>query len=257
MFDFAANVSLLFREVPLLERFAAARAAGFTAVELQSPYAEKPDDLAHAAHDSGTNVVLMNVPTTSVRPLGIACRPELSALFRSQLGMAAEYAQALAVRHVNVLAGQVDSPAQMSQCRDALIDNLHFASDVLGRIAVGVLIEPLNPRDAPGYFANSFSLARSIVDSCAGRVGLQFEVYHAARMGLDPTCALTDALPAVRHLQFADSPGRHEPGTGTVRFEPIWRLLRDSSYPGFVGAEYVPSSSLHWLSEWRARFCSE
>jgi hydroxypyruvate isomerase len=253
-FDFAANVSLLFRERPLLERFDAARAAGFTAVELQFPYAVHARELSAAARSAGVDVVLINAPVTQEHRLGIAGRHDLRAQFMSHLDRAVEYAQALGVRYVNVLAGEAgDRPH--AECRDVLVESLLFAADRLAVVGADVLLEPLNRHDMPGYLVDDFSLGSSIIDACAGRVGLQFDVYHSARMGLEPLAALTAALSRVRHVQFADAPGRHEPGTGRLRFEPLWELLREARYTGHVAAEYHPAddtrSSLGWLECWR------
>jgi hydroxypyruvate isomerase len=253
-FEFAANISLLFCERPLLERFDAARAAGFTAVELQFPYAEDRHELAAAARSAGVDVVLINAPVTKEHRFGSACRRNFRSLFHSQVDRAAEYAEALGARHVNVLAGHAgDRPR--SECRDVLVDSLLFAADRLAAVGTDVLLEPLNRYDVPGYFVDDFSLGSSIVDACAGRVGLQFDVYHSSRMGLTPLAALTAALPRVRHIQFADAPDRHEPGTGSLRFEPLWELLREARYTGHVAAEYYPAadtiSGLGWLERWR------
>jgi hydroxypyruvate isomerase len=255
MYDFAANVSLLFGELPVLQRFDAARAAGFSAVELQFPYAEDPRELASAARSAGVDVVLINSPATSEHPLGSACRHDLRSRFVAGLDSIVEYSQALGVRHVNVLAGECGGRPP-AECRDVLVDHLLLVADRLAPIGADVLLEPLNSRDMPGYFVDDFDLGCDIVDACSGRVGLQFDVYHAARMGHDPLAALTRVLTHVRHIQFADDPGRHEPGTGRLSFEPLWERLREAGFTGYVAAEYRPAaetvSGLGWLERWRS-----
>jgi hydroxypyruvate isomerase len=138
--------------------------------------------------------------------------------------------------------------------RRTLVDNLG-ARERLEGIA-RVLLEPINAHDVPGYIVDRFDAARTVISDCAGRVGLQFDVYHAACMGLDPLSELAENLSLVRHVQFADAPGRHEPGTGRIDFAPLWTLLDNAGYAGFVAAEYRPSgdtrSSFGWLDAWRA-----
>ena len=251
----AANINTLFRELPLLERFEAARSRGFDGVEIQFPYAEPPEALARAALAAHMPVILINAPFVSP-DFGIAGRPELKALFRAQLAQAEEYAEALGARFVHVLAGLLPAEADRERYSSVYEDNLHLAAEVLGPKGVGVLIEPLNPSDVPGYLLGSFDLARSILSRCAPGIGMQFDAYHATRMGLDLVKELERSLPYVRHVQFADVPGRHEPGTGGVSFREMLRTLLDAKYGGWLGAEYFPSGttdrSLAWLAEWRA-----
>ena len=252
-----ANISTLFRELPLLERFAVAGEHGFDGVEIQFPYAESPAALARAAEAARMPVMLINAPVAPpAQPYGIAARPELKPLFRTQLAQLEEYAAALRPRFVHVLAGQVSSGTERRRCLEAYEENLALAVAVLRPKGIEVLIEPLNPLDVPGYFLDSFDLARSILGQGPPGLGMQFDVYHAARMGLVPAEALTRALPQVRHVQFADAPGRHEPGSGGVQFDAVLSTLLDAGYTGWLGAEYFPTGptgrSLGWLAEWRA-----
>jgi hydroxypyruvate isomerase len=257
MLKIAANISVLFREVPLLERFAAARAAGFDGVEMQSPYGESPGDLAYASRDSGLPTVLINGPVLpGLHPSGICGRPEMRTVFREQLPTVCAYAEALGVRQVHLLAGVVNSPGEAAECWRTYAENLMHAADVLGSRGIQILIEPLNPADAPDYLLNDFEDARDIIARCNGRIGLQFDVYHASRLMLEPAVELKRWLPLVRHVQFADAPGRHEPGSGQIAFEPILRVLQASGYDGWLSAEYAPSGptavTLDWMTAWRA-----
>ncbi len=253
----AANISTLFRELPLLARFQAARSHGFDGVEIQAPYTEPPEALAAAAGAAGMPVVLINVPVVaSEHPFGIAGRPDLKPLFRAQLARAAEYAGALGARFVHVLAGLAPSETDRGECLRTYEDNLDFAADLLRPKGIVVLIEPLNPIDVPGYLLSSFDVARSILSRRASGIGMQFDAYHATRMGLDLIDELDRSLPYVRHVQFADVPGRHEPGTGSVPFADLLSALRAGRYAGWLGAEYFPATttdrSLDWLAQWRA-----
>ena len=250
----AANISLLFGDLPLLARFAAARDAGFDGVEIQFPYAASPGALQRAAQDAAMPVLLMNAPIIAgTYPAGIAARPEMRREFRAQLPMICEYADALDVRFVHVLAGRCADAAERDRCRDTYVENLCIAAAALaGR---QVLIEALNPLDVPDYLIGSCNAAQAILAHCADRVHLQFDAYHVARMGLDPCIELARLLPWIRHIQFADAPGRHEPGTGTIAFEPILKTLRAARYAGWLGAEYLPTAAtaagLGWLRQWR------
>ncbi|MGH8149049.1 MAG: hydroxypyruvate isomerase family protein [Steroidobacteraceae bacterium] len=252
MLKFSANLSLMFPERPLLERFAAAREAGFEAVEVQVPYEFPAAALARAANDAGVRVVLINAPMGPDRTApGMACRPEHRAIFRAELERAADYARALATPSINVLAGRA-APHEQEACLELLEDHLSLAAEVFAAAAAHALLETVNPLDVPGYCVPSFDLATRVLAGCDPRVGLQFDVYHAARLGLDPSSAFDAVRPRVEHVQFADCPGRHEPGTGTLPFDRIFSAIDASGYDGWVGAEYHPSSSrtadtLGWL----------
>jgi len=253
----AANISTLFRELPLLERFDAARSQGFEGVEMQFPYAEPPEALARAAAAAAMPVVLINAPVVPLEyPFGIAGRGELNTQFGAQLAQVEEYAEALGARFVHVLAGLVPADADRERCLCVFEDNLERAAEVLRPKGVGVLIEPLNPCDVPGYLLDSLDLAHSVLSRHAPGIGLQFDAYHVSRMGLDLLPELKRALPYVRHVQFADVPGRHEPGTGGVPFRDMLGTLLEGQYAGWLGAEYFPRGStyrsLDWLADWRA-----
>jgi hydroxypyruvate isomerase len=249
----SANLSVLFKELPLLQRFAAARRAGFDAIEIQSPYGESSADLRRAAADAGLPVVLVNAPTIpQTYPSGFAARPEMRDEFRAQLPLLAEYADALQVSCIHVLGG-ICTPQETDLCRKTYVENLQLAAAALkGR---QIVTEFINPHDMPGYVNPSLRVAREILANCQGQVRLQFDLYHAARTGLDIAADLEACLPVVAHIQFADAPGRHEPGTGTTPFAGILQMLKGSSYGGYLGAEYNPiagtEQGLDWLPRWR------
>ncbi len=249
----SANISLLFREMPLLERFAAARAAGFPTVEIQNPYEHSALALTRAAHDAGVAVVLINAPMgEDPRTFGTASLPGRDAQFRGELQRAAEYAQALGAPLVNVLAGRTE-PEQHSSAVQRLTGNLALAAELLEAAGARPLLEVINPINAPGYCVADFELAARILAAGDARVGLQFDVFHAAMLGLDPAAAFTRHLAHICHVQFADCPGRHEPGTGDLDFGRIFGTIRASGYGGWVGAEYHPSAAtsagLGWMRD--------
>jgi hydroxypyruvate isomerase len=257
MIGLAANISLLFPEVPLLRRFAAARAAGFKTVEIQNPYEHSAVALTDAAREAEVAVTLINAPLgEDPRSIGTASLPDRAALFRTELERAAEYAQALGTRQVNVLAGRTTPQDQPAAVR-RLTDNLQLAAEILGRVGARPLLEVINPIDAPGYCVADFELAAQILNATDARVGLQFDVYHAAMLGLNPAQAFVRYLPCIAHVQFADCPGRHEPGTGELDFPAIFRTIRESTYEGWLGAEYRPAAAttagLRWIDDYDCR----
>ena len=253
MLRLSANISVLFREIPLLERFAAAHAAGFPTVEIQNPYEQSAAALTRAARAAQVQVVLINAPLgENPGTFGTASLPGRDVKFRAELERAAEYAQALGTGLVNVLAGRCapeDQPAALAR----LTDNFALAAQILGQVGACPLLEVINPVTAPGYCVADFDLATRILSATDARAGLQFDVYHAAMLGLDPSQAFMRHLARIRHVQFADHPGRHEPGTGGLDFTAIFRTIRDSGYAGWVGAEYHPAGAtaagLGWMRD--------
>lgn len=251
---FCANLSVLFQELPLLERFQAARQGGFDAVEIQFPYELPAQVLRAAAQHAQLPVVLINAPIgPEPRRMGLACRTEEAVRFRSELRRAAEYASVLGVPWVNVLAGRC-RPEEQTGALARLEASLHLAVEVLAPSGAHPLLEVINPLDVPGYCMTSFEQAAQLLGRCPG-AALQFDIYHAARLGLDPAATLAAMGSLTAHVQFADCPGRHEPGTGTLDFPALFSQIDASDYRGALGAEYLPSGptaqTLGWLT--RAR----
>jgi len=254
----SANLSTLFRDLPWSERFDAARAGGFDGVEIQFPYAEPAEALARAARSAALPLILINGPVDPPEhPLGIACRPDLRAAFRAQLPRIEEYALALGARYVHVLAGRIDPEVDRASLLRVYVENLMCSAERLRAHGIEVLVEPLNAHDAPGYLIDSFDTAAEVIRLSGPGIGLQFDVYHAARMRVDLLDEIERRLPLIRHIQFADAPGRHQPGTGNVPFEPLIAKLLEARYSRWLGAEYFPigaaQESLRWMADWRAR----
>jgi hydroxypyruvate isomerase len=163
------------------------------------------------------------------------------------------------VRYVHILAGRTESGSARNFSIETYVENLLQAVEKLRPHGVEILIEPLNAHDAPGYLLDSFELAAQIVERCGEGVGLQFDIYHASRMGLDLLGEFHNRLALIRHIQFADAPGRHQPGTGSVAFDAFLTKLREVDYQGWLGAEYVPQgestdgATSSWLGSWRER----
>lgn len=255
MLRFSANLSLLFAELPLAERFAAARAQGFRHVEIQFPYELDLDTLERLLEDNGQQLVLMNLPAGDLMQGGdgLACVPGREQEFREAVARGLDYARALNVPTVNILAGRRPEGIAEATCERVLLDNLEYAANRLHDAGITPVLEAINIFDMPRFLVHSLEDMRS---TClrVPHLKMQFDCYHMSRMGEDALGLLRDNLAAIGHIQFADNPGRHEPGTGRIDYRAIFTFLRDSAYAGFTGAEYRPSrataDTLGWWRHW-------
>ena len=240
----AANLSLLFTEVPFLERFAAARRAGFRAVEYQYPYDFAARDVAAAARDAGVEVVLHNVPRgdTQRGEHGMACLPGREAAFREALERAVEYARSAGCRQLHCLAGVVPPGADREDLHRAYVGNLKFAAMRLAREGMKLLIEPVSERTAKNYFLSGSAQAIAVLDAVAAdNAFLQYDFFHMQLLEGNLAAKAERLLPRIGHMQVADAPGRHEPGTGEVNFDFLFRHVDAIGYAGWIGCEYNPA----------------
>lgn len=250
MARFAANLTFLFTELPMLDRFAAAKAAGFEGVEILFPYDLVIGDLTRAAHAAGLHFVLLNTPPPNWAggPRGFAAEPGREDRFRRDFDRGLRFAQALSVRHIHVMAGK----AEGSAAEAVFIDNLRWATARAPHASI--LIEPANATDLPGYFLSDFGQAEAILDAVgAPNLGLLFDAYHAHMITGDAAAAYTAHAGRVRHIQIAGAPGRHEPRGGDIDYADFFRAVDASGYKGWVAAEYAPRTTteagLRWLRE--------
>lgn len=239
----AANVSLMFTELDFLARFGAARANGFDAVELLFPYAWPAADIAARLTESALQLVLFNLPAGdwAAGERGLACDPDRVDEFRAGLDQALEYAAVLQVRQLHCLAGIVPPGVAPTTAHATYIANLRCAAARLAEHGMRLLIEPINTVDMPGYFLSGSAQAADIIAECgAPNLFMQYDIYHMQRMEgrLDETIRAN--LPLIKHIQLADVPGRHEPGTGEINFRHLFALLDTLGYAGWVGCEYHP-----------------
>lgn len=238
--NLAANLTMLFTEYPFLERFDRAAASGFRGVEFLFPYDEDPAILHGALHRNGLDLVLFNLPSGNWADgdRGLAADPARKEEFERGVDRAVEYAAALRPPRINCLAGKT-SDALAS--RDTLIANVRIAADALRATGTTLLLEPVNTHDVPGF---ALPTTQSALDLLAAaerdNVGLQFDVYHALRMDEDPFAFLTERGSTIDHIQIADVPGRHQPGTGEIDFEQLFSIIDQSGYDGWVSLEYIP-----------------
>lgn len=254
MLSFSANLSTLFTEVDFPDRFARAAGAGFRAVECQFPYAYPSDLLAEQLQRHELVQVLMNLPAGdwSKGDRGIACLPDRIGEFQEGVGRGIRYANALRCTRINCLAGIAPAGKRVDKLQETLVQNLRFAAGELHNHGITLLIEPLNSRDNPGFFLRTSLDALGIIQAVGSdNLRLQFDVYHTHIMEPDVLASLWRSIKQVGHVQIADDPGRHEPGTGTIDFASVFRALEEANYAGWIGCEYIPSGiteqSLEWL----------
>jgi len=254
--QFSANLSFLFAEHDFLDRFGAAARTGFAGVEFHFPYAHDKAVLAEVVLTSGVEVVLFNLPAGNwaAGDRGIACQPERKAEFQDGVGHAIEYAEALGCTRLNCLAGIPAGDSAMAV--DTLVDNLRFAAAVTQRAGIELLLEPLNTRDTPDFLVSTSAQAMRVIDAVGSRnLFLQYDIYHAQVMEGDLAHTLETLLPRIGHVQIADNPGRHEPGSGEINFPFLFCRLDALGYAGWIGCEYQPrgatADSLGWLETWR------
>ncbi len=237
----AANLSTLFRELPFLERFAAARRAGFRAVEYQYPYEFDAKDVAAAAREAGLQVVLHNMPPgdPQLGEHGTACLPGREPRFREDLERAIVYARAAGCPRIHCLAGV--APPDKAQAHRTYIANLKHAAQRLGGEGMRVLIEPLSPRTLPGCFLSGSEQAARVLDEVgAPNVLLQYDVFHMQVMEGNLAATIERLLPRIGHFQLADAPGRNEPGSGEINFAFLLGHIDRLRYAGWAGCEYNP-----------------
>jgi hydroxypyruvate isomerase len=255
MWGFAANLTFLWTELPFLERFGAAAAAGFSRVEYMFPYEHPAAEVRARLDAAGLEQVLFNLPAGdwAAGDRGLAAHPDRVEAFRAGVEQALAYAEALDVEQLNCLVGlrldDVDPAVQWG----AMIDNVRYAARRAQAAGRRILLEPVNTFDVPGFLLPTTDDAlRLIAEVSEPNVGLQFDAYHVQRMEGDPATRLAPLLDQVGHVQIADNPGRHQPGTGDIDFAALFALL-DEDYEGAVGLEYIPTpdtaSSLGWLEE--------
>lgn len=253
---FAANLTMLFTEYPFLERFAAAAQSGFEHVEFLFPYEHPADEVRAALHEAGLGQVLFNLPAGDweAGDRGIAADPGRVDEFRAGVDRALEYAAILDCPRLNCLAGlRLDGVAARTQW-DTLVDNVRYAAGRLAEEARTLLVEPVNDKDVAGFFLPTTADAIRLLDEVADpSVRLQFDVYHVQRMEGDVTARLRALLPRIAHVQVADNPGRHQPGTGELNFQFLFDELERLGYDRFVGLEYVPEPDTVGSLAWRER----
>ena len=254
----AANISLLFPQLPFLGRFAAAAKAGFRYVEYQFPYPfGAAQEIAEHARAAGVEVVLHNLPVGDAAKgdRGITCRPERVSEFREGVECAIEYARAAGCPRLNALAGIAPSGVPREKARETLVENLCFAAGKLKAAGLTLLTEPCNTRTIPGFFLNTSKEAIEAIDAAgAGNLLLQYDVFHMQIVEGDLAKTIERLLPRIGHIQIADVPERHEPGTGEINFDFLLSHIDRLGYKGWIGAEYIPRGDTVQGLSWAAPY---
>ncbi len=236
----SANLSMLFPEIPFMQRFSAAARAGFSAVEIQFPYAWNAGDIRAQLREHDLELVLFNLPAGDweAGDRGIAANWTRREEFQAGLQRALEYVDILQPRAVNLLAGASEDTDENDL---ALLQNIRLAAEALGEEGVTLVVEPVNTIDVPDFaLPRAFTVLDVITAIDAPNVKLQLDIYHALMMEEDPIMLLRDHIEEIGHIQVADVPGRHQPGTGLVDWKLLFDALESLDYEGFVGLEYIP-----------------
>ncbi|OQM76565.1 hydroxypyruvate isomerase [Manganibacter manganicus] len=257
---FSANLSMLFAEHDFLDRFDAAAAAGFKGVEYIGPYDHAPDAVAARLKKNGLSQVLFNLPAGDWAggERGIGCLPDRVEEFRTGVDTAITYAKALGCSQVNCLSGIAPKGAAPEVIENAFVENLKFAADRLEYAGIKLLIEAINTIDIPGFFLANSEQALRIIDRVGSQnLYFQYDIYHMQVMEGDLARTIEKNLDRIAHIQLADNPGRHEPGTGEINYPFLYDHLDRIGYAGWVGAEYKPKAGtqagLGWFKPFAGR----
>ena len=245
---FNANLTMLFNEEPFLDRFQAAAEAGFKGVEYLFPYAFAKDALAERLVKHGLVQVLHNLPAGNWEggERGIACHPDRVGEFQDGVGRAIEYATTLGCKQVNCLAGIAPAGVDADKVHETFVANLRFAASKLKEAGIRLLVEPINTFDIPGFYLNRTAQAIALIEEVGSpNLWLQHDVYHMQRMEGELANTLERQLPRIAHIQIADTPGRHEPGSGEINYAWLFRHIDRIGYTGWIGCEYLPAEGTH------------
>jgi len=249
-----ANLSMLFTEYDFLDRFEAAAKAGFRGVEYLFPYAFDAAEIAERLKTNNLEQVLFNLPAGDweAGDRGIACHPDRVEEFRAGVDIAIEYAKVLGCGQCNALAGIVPEGVSQEQARQTFVENLRYAAQRLKEAGITLLAEAINTRDIPGFFLNNTAQALTILDEVGSdNLFYQYDIYHMQIMEGDLAPTIEASLDRIAHIQLADNPGRHEPGTGEINYHFMFDFLDRIGYSGWIGCEYKPATTteegLDWL----------
>ena len=253
---FCANLSMLFGEHDFLGRFSAASKAGFAGVEYIGPYAFPKERVAETLHANNLKQVLFNLPAGNWEKgeRGIGCLPDRVGEFQDGVGRAIDYAKALGCTMINCLAGILPDDVSRRTGYTTLVSNLSFAATALKKEGILLIVEPINSYDIPGFFLNRSKEGIGVIDDVGSdNLKLQYDIYHMQRMEGELGATLTKLMPRIGHIQLADNPGRHEPGTGEINYPFLFKLIDTLGYGGWIGCEYKPKGTtvdgLGWIKE--------
>ena len=252
---FSANLSMLFTEVPFMERFDAAAKAGFKGVEFLFPYAFDLDQIAEKLKSNNLEMVLFNLPAGNWEggDRGIAANPNRIGEFQDGVGRAINAAKKLGVKQLNCLGGLTPEGVSEDKIDKTFVDNLKFAGDELKKAGLRLLVEPINNFDIPGVYLTHTQKAINLIrESGSDNVFLQHDIYHMQRMEGELANTIKTNIAMIKHMQLADNPGRNEPGTGEINYRFLFKFIDDLGYDGWIGCEYRPKTTtlegLGWMA---------
>lgn len=260
MIKLAVNLSMIFTEVPLIERFALAHAQGFNHVEIQFPYELTIGQIQNQLSTHQLNLCLINVPAGDLMQggHGLAGIPGQEIEFRHAVEQAIQYATALNVPRVNILAGKQPLDCDLLPCLNTLASNLKMACSMLLEHQIEPVFEMINGTDMPRFLIQNVAQAQEMLEAVHHpALKMQYDCYHMAMMGEDVLETLQENIASIGHIQFADCPGRHQPNTGSIQYHDIFQRLKHSQYQGYVAAEYKPSGHSNDSFDWKAEFFPE
>jgi hydroxypyruvate isomerase len=244
---------MFFSELPFRDRFAAAKKAGFNAIEIQFPYEIDLAELVQLQQQHDLKIVLINVSADDLLQggEGLAAVPSKQAQFDKALENCVRYARQLNVSCVNVLPGRCFDDALKNNYLTTFKQNLKIAADVLQKINVKCTFEAINTVDMPHFLINSPVQMTDVISELEHpNIFMQYDIYHMTKMGRDVCADIAEFHQHIGHIQFADCPGRHEPGTGNINFESVFNAINKCGYGGWVGAEYIPSKKTQNTLSW-------
>ncbi len=254
----AANLTMMFNEVAFMDRFAAAAKAGFKGVEYLFPYDYDKNLLKQELTEHKLTQVLHNLPAGNwgAGERGIGCHTDRVAEFEDGVDKAIEYATAVGCKQVNCLAGIRQSGRDPNDARETFIRNLQFAAPRLKAAGIKLLIEPINTRDIPGFFLSNTQQAVDIIKAVGSdNLFVQYDIYHMQIMEGDLAPTIEKNLELIPHMQLADTPGRHEPGTGEINYPFLLGFIDRIGYQGWIGCEYKPAGNteegLGWFQQYK------
>jgi hydroxypyruvate isomerase len=255
---FSANLSMLFNEVDFMQRFRCAKEQGFTAIEYMFPYDYSVQALRGALEENQLTQVLQNLPAGdwAAGERGIACLPGREAEFRDGVGLAVEYARALGCAQINCLIGNPDKSVAQHKTDEIVVANLSYAARELAKANIRLLVEPINKYDMPAFYLQTTRQALELMDWVASpNLFIQYDIYHMQRMEGELAHTMETLLQKIAHIQVADNPGRHEPGTGEINYDYLFRALDKMGYRGWIGCEYKPATTtatgLSWIKQYQ------
>ena len=255
---FNANLSFLYTEFDFLDRFAAAARNGFAGVEYLFPYSYPKEQLADILQKHSLTQVLHNLPAGNwdAGDRGNACQPNRDLEFQDGIEPAIEYAQALGCKQINCLAGIKPDNVTLAQAKDTFLRNLQYAAPRLAKHGIRLLIEPVNTYDIPGFYLSSTMQAIAIIKELGEEnLFLQYDVYHMQMMEGNLANTIAKNFERISHIQLADVPGRHEPGTGEIRYDFLFDHLDRLGYRGWIGCEYKPLTTaeqgIGWMTSYK------